>query len=68
MIPLELVYRSRPIQYPLLAAMKACKAWEQSGIELKSVKFVSKYYNIYHTLTYFVRNCWMPFLRFLDII
>jgi len=41
MIPLELVYRSRPIQYPLLAAMKACKAWEQSGIELKSLKFVS---------------------------
>ncbi len=41
MIPLELVYRSRPIQYPLLAAMKACKAWEQAGIELKSVKFVS---------------------------
>ncbi len=41
MIPLELVYRSRPIQYPLLAAMKACKAWEKAGIDLKSVKFVS---------------------------
>jgi hypothetical protein len=41
MIPLKLVYRSRPIQYPLLAAMKACKAWERAGIELKSMIFVS---------------------------
>jgi hypothetical protein len=41
MIPLKLVYRSRPIQYPLLAAMKACQAWERAGIELQSVVFVS---------------------------
>lgn len=40
-MPLRLVYRSRPIQYPLLAAMKACKAWERAGIELKSLEYVS---------------------------
>jgi len=40
-LPLKLVYRSRPIQYPLLAAMKACKAWERAGIELKSLEYVS---------------------------
>jgi len=40
-LPLKLVYRSRPIQYPLLAAMKACKAWERAGIDLKSLEYVS---------------------------
>lgn len=40
-IPLNLVYRSRSIQYPLLASMQACHAWERAGIDLKSVKFVA---------------------------
>lgn len=38
---LRLVYRSRPIQYPLLAAMKAANAWERAGIDLQSIQFVS---------------------------
>lgn len=38
---LRLVYRSRPIQYPLLAAMKASGAWERAGIDLQSITFVS---------------------------
>lgn len=41
LLTLNLVYRSRPIQYPLLAAMEACNAWERAGIELRSVKYVS---------------------------
>lgn len=40
-LPLKLVYRSRPIQYPLLAAMKASRAWERAGVDLESVVFVS---------------------------
>ncbi len=40
-IPLNLVYRSRSIQYPLIAAMNACDAWDRAGIELKSLQFVS---------------------------
>jgi ABC-type nitrate/sulfonate/bicarbonate transport system substrate-binding protein len=40
-IPLRLVYRSRPIQYPLLAAMKACQAWDRAGFELQSCVFVA---------------------------
>jgi ABC-type nitrate/sulfonate/bicarbonate transport system substrate-binding protein len=38
---LNLVYRSRRLQYPLLAAMNACDAWNRAGIELRSLKFVS---------------------------
>lgn len=40
-LPLNLVYRSRPIQYPLIAAMNACDAWERAGIDLQSVVYVS---------------------------
>jgi ABC-type nitrate/sulfonate/bicarbonate transport system substrate-binding protein len=40
-IPLNLVYRSRPLQYPLLAAMKKSGAWEKAGIDVKSVQYVS---------------------------
>lgn len=40
-IPFNLVYRSKPIQYPLLAAIKACDGWERAGIDLQSVTFVS---------------------------
>jgi ABC-type nitrate/sulfonate/bicarbonate transport system substrate-binding protein len=40
-IPLRLVYRSRSIQYPLLAAMRACDAWERAGIDLQSVTYVA---------------------------
>ncbi|HZU04790.1 MAG TPA: ABC transporter substrate-binding protein [Chloroflexota bacterium] len=40
-IPLRLVYRSRPIQYPLLAAMNACHAWERAGLDLQSVTYVA---------------------------
>jgi ABC-type nitrate/sulfonate/bicarbonate transport system substrate-binding protein len=40
-IPLNLIYRSRSIQYPLIAAMKACDAFDRAGIELKSLEFVS---------------------------
>jgi ABC-type nitrate/sulfonate/bicarbonate transport system substrate-binding protein len=40
-IPLNLVYRSRAVQYPFLAALKASNAWERAGIELKTLKFVS---------------------------
>lgn len=40
-IPLNLVYRSRNVQYPFLAAIKACNGWERAGIELASLKFVS---------------------------
>jgi ABC-type nitrate/sulfonate/bicarbonate transport system substrate-binding protein len=40
-IPLNLVYRSRPIQYPLIAAMNACNAWERADLELRSVRYVA---------------------------
>jgi len=40
-IPLNLVYRSRSIQYPFLAAINAANGWERAGVELKSLKFVS---------------------------
>jgi ABC-type nitrate/sulfonate/bicarbonate transport system substrate-binding protein len=40
-IPLNLVYRSRAIQYPFIAAINACDGWERAGIELKSLQFVS---------------------------
>jgi ABC-type nitrate/sulfonate/bicarbonate transport system substrate-binding protein len=40
-VPLRLVYRSRPIQYPLIAAMNACDAWERAGIDLQSVAYVA---------------------------
>ncbi len=40
-IPLRLVYRSRRIQYPLLAAIKACDGWARAGIELESLTYVS---------------------------
>ncbi len=40
-IPLNLVYRSRAVQYPFLAAIKACDGWERAGIDLKSITFVS---------------------------
>jgi ABC-type nitrate/sulfonate/bicarbonate transport system substrate-binding protein len=40
-LPLKLVYRSRAIQYPLLAAMRVCRAWERAGVDLKSLTFVS---------------------------
>jgi len=40
-IPLNLVYRSRNVQYPFLAAINAANGWERAGIELKSLKFVS---------------------------
>ena len=40
-LPLRLVYRSRPIQYPLIAAMNACDAWERAGIDLQSVTYVA---------------------------
>src|SRR5438270_11948437 len=39
--PLNLVYRSKAVQFPLLTAMKAANAWERAGIDLKSLKFVS---------------------------
>jgi ABC-type nitrate/sulfonate/bicarbonate transport system substrate-binding protein len=38
---LNLVYRSRRLQYPLLAAMKACDAWQRAGVDLRSLKYVS---------------------------
>jgi ABC-type nitrate/sulfonate/bicarbonate transport system substrate-binding protein len=38
---LNLVYRSRRLQYPLLAAMKACDAWQRAGVDVRSLKFVS---------------------------
>ncbi len=40
-IPLNLVYRSRAVQYPLLTAIQTCDGWARAGIELKSLKFVS---------------------------
>src|SRR5436190_1135471 len=40
-LPLNLVYRSRPIQYPLIAAMNACDAWERAGLDLQSVAYVA---------------------------
>ncbi len=40
-LPLNLVYRSRPIQYPLIAAMNACDAWERADINLKTVTYVA---------------------------
>ena len=40
-IPLNLVYRSKAVQFPLLMAMKASNAWERAGIELKSLTYVS---------------------------
>jgi len=40
-IPLNLVYRSKAVQFPLLTAMKASNAWERAGIELKSLTYVS---------------------------
>lgn len=40
-IPLNLVYRSRPIQYPLIAAINACDGWERAGIDLKKVTYVA---------------------------
>ncbi|HLH23579.1 MAG TPA: ABC transporter substrate-binding protein [Chloroflexota bacterium] len=40
-LPLNLVYRSRAIQYPLIAAMNACDAWERAGIDLQSVTYVA---------------------------
>lgn len=40
-IPLNLVYRSRALQYPLLAAMKHSGAWEKAGIDVKGIQFVS---------------------------
>ena len=40
-LPLRLVYRSRPIQYPLIAAMNACDAWERAGLDLQSVAYVA---------------------------
>jgi hypothetical protein len=40
-LPLNLVYRSRAIQYPLIAAMNACDAWERAGLELRSVTYVA---------------------------
>jgi ABC-type nitrate/sulfonate/bicarbonate transport system substrate-binding protein len=40
-LPLNLVYRSKNVQFPMLTAMKHSNAWERAGIELKSVKFVS---------------------------
>lgn len=39
--PARIVYRSRSIQFPLLAAMEAADAWERAGIELQSLEFVS---------------------------
>ncbi|HVA23165.1 MAG TPA: ABC transporter substrate-binding protein [Chloroflexota bacterium] len=38
---LNVVYRSRRLQYPLLAAMNACDAWQRAGVELRSLKYVS---------------------------
>jgi ABC-type nitrate/sulfonate/bicarbonate transport system substrate-binding protein len=40
-IPLNLVYRSKAIQYPLIAAINACDGWERAGLDLKSLQFVS---------------------------
>jgi ABC-type nitrate/sulfonate/bicarbonate transport system substrate-binding protein len=40
-LPLNLVYRSRPIQYPLIAAMNACDAWQRADVELKSLTYVA---------------------------
>ena len=40
-LPLNLVYRSRAIQYPLIAAMNACDAWERAGIDLQQVTYVA---------------------------
>lgn len=39
--PLGLVYRSRRLQYPLLAAMNACDAWSRAGVEVRSLNYVS---------------------------
>lgn len=38
---LRLIYRSRSIQYPLIAAIKATNGWERAGIDIQSINFVS---------------------------
>lgn len=38
--PVNIVYRSRPIQYPLLAAVEACNGWERAGLDLQRLDWV----------------------------
>ncbi len=40
LMPVRVVYRSRPIQYPLIAAMNKCNAWERAGLDLTYMDFV----------------------------
>ena len=37
---LRVMYRSRPVQYPLLAAMRAADAWERAGLDVGDVPYV----------------------------
>ena len=37
---IRVLYRSRPVQYPLLAAMRAARAWERAGLEVGDVPYV----------------------------
>lgn len=36
----RVLYRSRAVQYPMLAAMKASDAWERAGLEVGNVPYV----------------------------
>lgn len=36
----RVLYRSRAVQYPMLAAMKAANAWEQAGLDVGNVPYV----------------------------
>lgn len=38
--PVKVVYRSRPIQLPLMEAMHACNAWERAGLDLQRLDWV----------------------------
>jgi hypothetical protein len=40
-IPVKVVYRSKGIQMPLMAAMEASNAWDKAGLDLQSLQFVS---------------------------
>jgi ABC-type nitrate/sulfonate/bicarbonate transport system substrate-binding protein len=39
--PIRIVYRSKKISIPLLAAMRAAGAWESAGLELERLDYVS---------------------------
>lgn len=41
LIPVRVIYRSKFVQYPLMAAMEACQAWERAGLDLVYFDFVA---------------------------